>query len=105
MFASEYCNAHIFMSFLYFIYFFVLAGNPVNNNTNLNGAVEPQSEHVFIAFARIFSGTVRKGCKLFVLGPKHDPEKALQVSFFFFFLSNQNCIPLLLGFFLQSHYF
>ncbi|CAI9717329.1 elongation factor-like GTPase 1 isoform X1 [Octopus vulgaris] len=55
-----------------------LPGDPVNNDTDLNGTVEPQSEHVFVAFARIFSGTVRKGCKVFVLGPKHDPEKALQ---------------------------
>ncbi|XP_077988979.1 elongation factor-like GTPase 1 [Glandiceps talaboti] len=31
----------------------------------------------FIAFARIFSGTVKKGQKLLILGPKHDPSKAL----------------------------
>ena len=35
-------------------------------------------EHVFIAFARVFSGTVKKGQKLYVLGPKHDPAKALE---------------------------
>ncbi|XP_046350555.2 elongation factor-like GTPase 1 [Haliotis rufescens] len=33
--------------------------------------------HVFVAFARVFSGTVKKGCTLYVLGPKHDPEKVL----------------------------
>jgi len=33
------------------------------------------SDQVFIAFARIFSGTVRRGQKIFVLGPKHDPAK------------------------------
>ena len=32
---------------------------------------------VFIAFARVFSGTLRKGQKLLVLGPKYDPAKAL----------------------------
>ena len=30
----------------------------------------------FVAFARIFSGTVRKGQELYVLGPKHDPNVA-----------------------------
>jgi len=33
---------------------------------------------VFVGFARVYSGTVRKGQKLYVLGPKHDPAKALQ---------------------------
>jgi len=28
----------------------------------------------FVAFARIYSGTIKKGAKLFVLGPKHDPS-------------------------------
>ena len=31
--------------------------------------------NVFIAFARVFSGCVRKGDKVFVLGPKHNPNK------------------------------
>uniref|UniRef100_UPI00398E9012 elongation factor-like GTPase 1 isoform X2 n=1 Tax=Pristiophorus japonicus TaxID=55135 RepID=UPI00398E9012 len=30
----------------------------------------------FIAFARVYSGTIRKGQKLFVLGPKYDPSEA-----------------------------
>lgn len=33
-----------------------------------------ENETAFIAFARIFSGKVRKGDKLYVLGPKHDPS-------------------------------
>ena len=37
-----------------------------------------ESDHVFLAFARVFSGTVRKGQQLYVLGPKHDPSKALE---------------------------
>jgi ribosome assembly protein 1 len=35
---------------------------------------EQPNNDVFIAFARIFSGTVRKGMKLYVLGPKYDPR-------------------------------
>ena len=36
------------------------------------------SLQVFIAFARVFSGTLRKGQKLLVLGPKYDAAKALE---------------------------
>lgn len=32
-----------------------------------------ESETIFIAFARIFSGKLQKGDKLYVLGPRHDP--------------------------------
>ena len=42
-----------------------------NNGTN-------DEDHVFIAFARVFSGTVKKGQKLYVLGPKHNPARALE---------------------------
>lgn len=31
--------------------------------------------NVFIAFARVFSGTVRSGDNVYVLGPKHNPNK------------------------------
>jgi ribosome assembly protein 1 len=42
---------------------------------------EPESDQVFVAFARVMSGVVKRGQKLYVLGPKHDPEIALtQVS-------------------------
>ncbi|GAB6018975.1 Elongation factor-like GTPase 1 [Chamberlinius hualienensis] len=34
-------------------------------------------DHVFVAFARVFSGVVRKGQQLYVLGPKHNPCEAL----------------------------
>ncbi|XP_022334366.2 elongation factor-like GTPase 1 [Crassostrea virginica] len=37
-----------------------------------------ESDFVFVAFARVFSGTVRKGQKLYVLGPKHDPSLMLK---------------------------
>lgn len=35
-------------------------------------------EIVFLAFARVFSGTLKKGDKLYVLHPKHDPTKVSQ---------------------------
>lgn len=38
-----------------------------------------EDDQVFLAFARVYSGTVRKGQQLFVLGPKHDPAKALEL--------------------------
>lgn len=31
-------------------------------------------ENVFIAFARVYSGTLRKGMKMYALTPKHDPS-------------------------------
>ena len=52
-------------------YFSEAAGSSVDNETE-------DQDHVFIAFARVYSGTVRKGQKLYVLGPKHNPAKALQ---------------------------
>ncbi|KAK4328723.1 hypothetical protein Pmani_000876 [Petrolisthes manimaculis] len=36
-----------------------------------------EEEVVFVAFARVFSGTLRPGDKVYVLGPKHDPATAL----------------------------
>lgn len=35
---------------------------------------EQQDDEVFIAFARVYSGTLRKGSKIYVLTPKHDPR-------------------------------
>lgn len=46
---------------------------------------ENDNEHVFVAFARVFSGAVRQGQRLYVLGPKHDPGVALiQVQLLFY---------------------
>lgn len=39
-----------------------------------------ESEIILIAFARIFSGKLCVGDKLFVLGPKHDPSKITDVT-------------------------
>uniref|UniRef100_A0A670Y7G2 Elongation factor-like 1 n=1 Tax=Pseudonaja textilis TaxID=8673 RepID=A0A670Y7G2_PSETE len=38
---------------------------------------ELEAKEPFIAFARVFSGVVKKGQKLFVLGPKYDPAESL----------------------------
>ncbi|GAB0094962.1 Alpha-amylase [Sergentomyia squamirostris] len=35
---------------------------------------DEECNEVFIAFGRVFSGTLRKGDKMYVLGPKHDPK-------------------------------
>ncbi|XP_066503596.1 elongation factor-like GTPase 1 [Hoplias malabaricus] len=40
-------------------------------------ADEEEKEH-FIAFARVYSGVVRRGQKVFVLGPKYDPALGLR---------------------------
>ncbi|XP_038623198.1 elongation factor-like GTPase 1 [Tachyglossus aculeatus] len=42
------------------------------------GEQEADNKESFIAFARVFSGVVRKGQKIFVLGPKYDPAEFLQ---------------------------
>ncbi|XP_042679842.1 elongation factor-like GTPase 1 isoform X3 [Centrocercus urophasianus] len=38
---------------------------------------EADNKESFIAFARVFSGVVRRGQKIFVLGPKYDPAESL----------------------------
>uniref|UniRef100_A0A1A8JE88 Elongation factor-like 1 n=2 Tax=Nothobranchius kuhntae TaxID=321403 RepID=A0A1A8JE88_NOTKU len=38
-----------------------------------------EQKEVFIAFARVYSGMVKKGQRLFVLGPKYDPSQALRL--------------------------
>ncbi|XP_052796536.1 elongation factor-like GTPase 1 [Mya arenaria] len=45
---------------------------------NKPGVAEDLEGQVFVGFARVYSGRVRKGQKLYVLGPKHDPARALQ---------------------------
>ena len=35
---------------------------------------EEENGQVFVAFARVFSGNLRRGQKLYVLGPKYDPS-------------------------------
>ncbi|CAK1542205.1 unnamed protein product [Leptosia nina] len=38
---------------------------------------DKESDTAFIAFARVFSGKVKRGDKVYVLGPKHDPSRIL----------------------------
>ncbi|XP_052003720.1 elongation factor-like GTPase 1 [Xyrauchen texanus] len=42
-------------------------------------AVEEEGKEHFVAFARVYSGVIRKGQKVFVLGPKYDPSIALRM--------------------------
>ncbi|XP_026122706.1 elongation factor-like GTPase 1 [Carassius auratus] len=41
-------------------------------------AVEENDKEHFVAFARVYSGVIRKGQKVFVLGPKYNPLLALR---------------------------
>lgn len=50
----------------------------VNNEENKPEVVEKvqnEDDIMFIAFGRIYSGTIRRGQEVYVLGPKHDPSK------------------------------
>lgn len=55
------------------IFTFFTVSLPENDTEN-----KEESDFVFVAFARVFSGIVRKGQKLYVLGPKHDPSQVLK---------------------------
>lgn len=37
-------------------------------------STENEDDIMFIAFGRIYSGTIRRGQEIYVLGPKHDPS-------------------------------
>ncbi|XP_038044225.1 elongation factor-like GTPase 1 isoform X2 [Patiria miniata] len=51
-------------------------GTILLSETTSEEKAEEEGE-TFLAFARVFSGRIRKGQKLYVLSPKHDPMKAL----------------------------
>lgn len=40
---------------------------------------EEEQKETFIAFARVYSGVVKKGQRVFVLGPKYDPTQGLSM--------------------------
>lgn len=40
--------------------------------------LDDEDKEYFVAFARVYSGTVRRGQRVFVLGPKYDPAVTLQ---------------------------
>ena len=55
-----------------------------DNKENESNAmrIKPKEEKVVpkshvLAFARVYSGTIKKGQQLYVLGPKHDPRESL----------------------------
>lgn len=45
------------------------------NQDDICDTDDNSEETIFIAFARIFSGRINRGDKLYVLGPRHDPSK------------------------------
>lgn len=45
-----------------------------DEKAELEDDVDCANDEVFIAFARVYSGTLRKGAKIYVLTPKHDPR-------------------------------
>ena len=66
-----------------------MVGDPAPDVTSSSYLTDDQSapdevedtntpKQVFIAFARVFSGTVRPGQELLVLGPKYNPLVALE---------------------------
>ena len=46
--------------------------NGVVNPTKVEPS-EPVDENAFLAFARVYSGQLKRGQKIFVLSPRHDP--------------------------------
>lgn len=40
---------------------------------------EEEQKETFIAFARVYSGVVKKGQRVFVMGPKYDPAQGLSM--------------------------
>ena len=53
-----------------------ITATPGMSDDNANPSDPPDQ---FIAFARVYSGVIKKGQKLFVLGPKHEPCAAEDV--------------------------
>ncbi|CAH1407872.1 unnamed protein product [Nezara viridula] len=59
-----------------------LAGTVLEDEADKAPTPEPEpelSEDVFIAFARVYSGCLKQGSSVYVLGPKHDPAEALRM--------------------------
>lgn len=49
----------------------------VTNTTAEESSKPPLEDDAFVAFARVFSGKLRVGLDLYVLGPKHNPSTVL----------------------------
>ena len=48
------------------------------SESNVQIVEEEKEKNIFVAFARVFSGTLRKGMQMYVLGPKYDPSKKME---------------------------
>ncbi|CAF0726325.1 unnamed protein product [Didymodactylos carnosus] len=50
--------------------------NDVVNISNVNGTEteHPENQNIFLAFARVYSGVLKRGQKIYVLSPRHDPS-------------------------------
>lgn len=60
-------------------------GVTVDNEENKPEVKEPtlnENDVMFIAFGRMYSGTIRRGQEMYVLGPKHDPSKITDSDFY-----------------------
>ncbi|CAH0390781.1 unnamed protein product [Bemisia tabaci] len=57
-----------------------LASVASDKETVVSAEKVEESEHVFVAFARVYCGCARKGAEVFVLGPKHNPALALKMA-------------------------
>ncbi|XP_055544597.1 elongation factor-like GTPase 1 [Wyeomyia smithii] len=57
--------------------------NGLANLTLDSGQPKDANDEIFLAFARVYSGTLKKGSKVFVVGPKHDPKNLLLEGFDF----------------------
>lgn len=54
-------------------------GQEENSEDKKDEKENEDDEPAFIAFARVFSGKIKKGDKVYVLGPKHDPSNVLSI--------------------------
>uniref|UniRef100_A0AAZ3SUT6 Elongation factor-like 1 n=1 Tax=Oncorhynchus tshawytscha TaxID=74940 RepID=A0AAZ3SUT6_ONCTS len=54
-------------------------GNAQSGSTTPAKPEEEEEKETFVAFARVYSGVVRRGQKVFVMGPKYDPAQGLRM--------------------------
>lgn len=50
----------------------------VDEKKSTEVVVEEKENHTFIAFARVYSGTLKKNMKIYALTPKHDPNSIIR---------------------------
>lgn len=68
-------NAHIHTTF--FIFPPAVAENLTLKDSKT--VQEEEQKEIFVAFARVYSSAVKKGQRVFVLGPKYDPARGLSL--------------------------